>query len=986
KTLKSDIIQFVTFSLKQTPGSLQTLQSLVYLTELPEMSAGQISLLWSDLLSSIFTSFWNSTITTDPDYWSSWSNDFSPEDKKIVRSLMEPSVKGPAILSRAVFSKCFCEVLTSSSKAIPWDVTGFPVLISSRVSVGEWTERLQQLKEMSAILWSNMSVSSIASFRNTDSRLQGLILYHHFVALKDIVPQNIQEEFLQYCDHLPTKDLSAYHYIQDILRDWMNQDKLPTDVLKLWLTCLQQFYAEVDGTIQVSDSAHRGSLWVNLGLLQIHIWQPQTLFDPAVKREYKLKYAQDELQQLENEWMARNWSYSLLMGKELKDETLLKHTHPHVQTLLLRIQKLKNRIVELSKKQAYRPKSPTYGILHSDVQNYINSIAKISSVQDLASRLLKVLTGKTSKSRQTLQNLLSEEATWQQSHHLYRRRLSEEYSLYPDLISPLNAAILQMQHGMRLIASEVYGTMNSSLLSSSKIASLLMSLLVFPSVSESFPTYLSNADNLCSVNSIDILKSLKRLSQKYPSSEGPGVRDISCCLTKEQLLVNSLLYLRSHVLSKGEMDQKSLKLFRHICQALINDWDKQESTKRECEKQESSLYKYRSKTHNIDLAEEEDEREFRKRYPVYDKDFADIITKPTLETYMESMDPEDQEDAHVPVLSQSTMQAVIDIHKQLVLSTARSLWYHNNPPPHQIKHYLSAFLSSYQTSAALIEQLYPLIGSELNDHLLGSQMLAATLLQNTVSSNTATSLILPHEGPYVFYQHPNIQEVQKCQEVLRCFRNSVNSLLGHWTEHPALVQIVVVIERIQGFPLSSPLSKILNGLEILLTKSQDWEENASNELSLRKHLEEITQLIIQWRKLELNCWSLGLDNCMERHVQKAMSHWFSLYQLVEKYMQEEQDQESSDGLRIETLTKTLQAFIESSSVGEFHSRLDLLLVFHCHVLLTPQAPRKDSLCSVLWNLYHYYKQFSPSILAKITELRNPLEKELKVSKFTKMQK
>lgn len=38
----------------------------------------------------------------------------------------------------------------------------------------------------------------------------------------------------------------------------------------------------------------------------------------------------------------------------------------------------------------------------------------------------------------------------------------------------------------------------------------------------------------------------------------------------------------------------------------------------------------------------------------------------------------------------------------------------------------------------------------------------------------------------------------------------------------------------------------------------------------------------------------------------------------------------------------------------------------------------DVLCSILWNLYNYYKQFSECVEAKITELRQPIEKELKV--------
>lgn len=37
------------------------------------------------------------------------------------------------------------------------------------------------------------------------------------------------------------------------------------------------------------------------------------------------------------------------------------------------------------------------------------------------------------------------------------------------------------------------------------------------------------------------------------------------------------------------------------------------------------------------------------------------------------------------------------------------------------------------------------------------------------------------------------------------------------------------------------------------------------------------------------------------------------------------------------------------------------------------------LCNVLWNLYNYYKQFSESVQTRLTELRQPIEKELKVS-------
>ncbi|XP_029451275.1 midasin isoform X2 [Rhinatrema bivittatum] len=980
-SLSAELRQHMAFCLRWTYASSQQLQGLWYLLHFSELPPEELSPLWSELVSSVLGSFWSSTVTTDAEYWLSWKPAPAAEERKVQKFHMDPSVKGPGILSRAIFSKCFFEVLTSSSRTSQWDMTGLPVLLSSHVTLGEWIERTRQLEDISMLLWSNMTLSSKAEFRSTDSRLQGWLLCRQLMALKEVVPGSLQDEYVSRCGSLPSKSPAVGQYIRVILMEETVQGKLPDNVLSLLLTCLQQYSREGDETESLSEPAQRGCLWVNMGLLQIQVWLPQTMFDPAVKREHKLKYAKEELHELESEWKMRNLLSQLHTGRELDDEAVLKYSHPHIRLLQRRMQHSREQISSLLKKQAYRPQSPSYDRLYQEIHYYVTSIAKVSVVQDLLFRLLQALQGEGPESRQGIQNLLSEEAAWQLSHHHFRKRLAEEYALYPDVVTPLQAAILQMQHGMRLVASEVYMALGNSFVSPTKLAKLVTSLLSFPSVGFSFPTYLSHADTLCSVNSLDVLRGLRKLSLKYPVGDSAEGKEPWSCPTQEQLLVSALLYLRSHVLSKGELDQKSLKLFRHICQAIINEWDEQEHCAQEREQQESSLYRYRSKSHGCGMSEdEEEEREFRNRFPLYEKDFADVNTQPTLEEKMEiAADAlEDRERAEPKHISHSSMQTLILIHQQICLSSARSLWYQQNPPVHQTKHYLSAFLSCYQTSAVLLSHFYPLIGAELNDCLLGSQLLASTLLQNTVSGKVASDLVLQHDTQYDFYQHPNIQQVIQCQPVLNNFTNEVNRLLKEWPEHPALLQLLVVMDRIRGFPLSSPLAKFLNGLEILLAKSQDWEENASRTLSLRKHLNSVTQLIIQWRKLELNCWSLSLDNAVKRHTEKSTKHWFSIYQLIEKYLQGQAEAgESTETQTLPSLVATLQAFIEGSTLGEFHTRLRVLLVFHCHILLVPQVERKASLFSVLWNLYNYYKQFSECVQARITELRLPLEKELK---------
>ncbi|KAM9018411.1 midasin isoform 3-T4 [Ara ararauna] len=972
----SDLVQLITFSLKLTPAASHQLSGLWHLLHLNEISHEEMSVLSSQLVNAALASFWSSTFTTDPDYWLTWRPLSATEEKNFFKSHMNCSMKGPGILTRAVLSKCLFEILTSSSKTSQWDVSGLPVLSSSHVTLGEWMERAQQLHEVSTAVWTNLAVSSIADFGHTDAKLQGIVLSRQLSALVDLVPMDLQGGFLECCEKLYVKDPVAYEYLLEILKSIIDQELLPKEFVFLLLTCLQQFFGE--GLKELPETAWRGSLWVNIGLLQIQVWLPQTRFDPAVKREYKLKYAKEELHQLECEWKTNDFSSQLHTGKSIEDEAVSNYIHPHLRLLHERMQRLKEQINSLSRKKAFRPPAPPYDCLYQEAHQYINSIARVSSVQDLTARLLQFFHGERPKSLQAIQNLLNEEASWQQSHHQFRKHLAEDYAMFPDAIIPLQAAILQLQHGMRLVASEVYAMLRR-FVRPADLTNLLTSLLAFPSVGRASPSYLARAEILCSVNSVEVLHGLKKFSLKHSEGESEGVEQP--CPTLEQLLVSALLHLQCHVLFRGEMDQKSLQLFRHLCQAIVNEWDEQERRAQEREAMEQSLYRYRSKSHGKGLTEEEEEeKEFRRRFPLHEKDFEDITAQPSLEEKMETEDPlEDQLEVDRALLSRSSMQTVMMVHQKLCLNFARSLWYQPSLPSHQAKHYFSTFISCYQTGACLVSQFYPLIGAEMNDTLLGSQLLASTLLHNTFFEELTSDLVLQQDGPYDFYQHPNIQQVRQCQPVLDSFAKEVNRLLQEWPEHPVLVQLLVVMDRIRSFPLSSPLSKFLNGLEILLAKAQDWEENASRALSLRKHLDLVTQLIIQWRRLELNCWSVSLDNIMKQHVEKSTKHWFSIYQMIEKYIQEqtEANTEETEQMDLKTLVSTLQAFIEGSTLGEFHARLQALLVFHCHVLLMPQVAEKDILCSILWNLYNYYRQFSECVQARIAELRQPIEKELK---------
>lgn len=100
---------------------------------------------------------------------------------------------------------------------------------------------------------------------------------------------------MQNCEQLLLGDRKAFQHVGQTLGDMAGQEALPKELLCLLLTSLRHLFGEGDSKQDLPEPARRGSLWVNLGLLQIQTWLPQARFDPAVKREYKLKYAKEEV-------------------------------------------------------------------------------------------------------------------------------------------------------------------------------------------------------------------------------------------------------------------------------------------------------------------------------------------------------------------------------------------------------------------------------------------------------------------------------------------------------------------------------------------------------------------------------------------------------------------------------------------------------------------------------------------------------------------
>lgn len=70
------------------------------------------------------------------------------------------------------------------------------------------------------------------------------------------------------------------------------------------------------------------------------------------------------------------------------------------------------------------------------------------------------------------------------------------------------------------------------------------------------------------------------------------------------------------------------------------------------------------------------------------------------------------------------------------------------------------------------------------------------------------------------------------------------------------------------------------GLELLLARSQLWQETAARHVRLDDQLAPLAALAARWHQLELASWRLMLQRVVQREADGAHSAWFHLAALL----------------------------------------------------------------------------------------------------------
>ncbi|XP_035663677.1 midasin-like [Branchiostoma floridae] len=989
----------------------------------------------SSLVLQFHNRCWSSTVTSDLAQWLSWKprNPSAESEEEALQSLVEipGSLKGPAALLSSLHTPAVFHVLWEGGAQ-----TG-PIQLPS-VALGQCQEKLQQLQRLSQHLWSNACSLKDPGhqFWVSDRRYLCLCTAQLLQALTALIPTERHPEWVSIVTDvaMATEKASspvvdrAREILTDLVQDdltsqatWKEQTTsqnllIHQSTLNLLTTCLQSLEDMVHQDVRERGREEwryrreRGSTWVQLGLLQVQLLAPQGPVDPAEKQAVKLGYVREEIRALETELKVRNMSSQLLTGRPLDlTKVGLRNLHPRVGFLVTRLEHLKEQEKELGTRVATRPSPSQFDAILRDVRHYQSSVGSQDTVLALLTGLANGGEGKLMKGQHNkLRSLLSQEQAWQTSQHQFLRHMQRDYPMYADLLTPFLSGITQwydpgklpaltpflsgitqMVHGMRLAASAVYISLQRSSLDLTLSPTLKLQtpenlircLGKFPHVSPEFPTVLDLARALCSPEAASLAKNVAKLQ----TVEGTQLSDKAV----ESLLQPALLHVRNHSLQTGQLTGPTLQQLRHILQSYVLRWQEGREQDKEKEQEEASLYKWKSKTHGDSLTEEQqEEREIRQQFPGYEEAFGDITAEPTLGDDDDDDSSKASEEAPAPVhdgkLSHDAILQICEVHHSLYSSLTWMLWLDDKRELTAVNH-VEPFLIGYQTAAELSRPLLGQLDCRLDGDLVGGHMVVSGLLQGklkVLETGAEDSKTTPQQSrQYDIYHDPNIPEVLQCRTLLAGVTVRTEELLAQWPDHPTLKQIAQLVERLLSFPVTSPLMKFLTGLELLLKKAQEWENNASREVSMTTQLEAIMQMIIQWRRLELRCWSHCLDTCTQQAAETARTKWwFHLYQLVESQLFPEASSSANSDEAAHTtgeFVSSLKQFLECSSLGEFPARLQMVQDFHYHAASVADSQQQAVVANVLWNLHCYYHQFLPTVQDTIKDLRAPVEKELK---------
>lgn len=237
---------------------------------------------------------------------------------------------------------------------------------------------------------------------------------------------------------------------------------------------------------------------------------------------------------------------------------------------------------------------------------------------------------------------------------------------------------------------------------------------------------------------------------------------------------------------------------------------------------------------------------------------------------------------------------------------------------------------------------------------------------------------------YSFYADVNLAETRRLASLVHRIQTRFRELqlaeeIGH---HQILADVILACDKVLQAGHREPLALLISRVEQLHTHVYEWEFGgwAAKSYNAATLYEELTELLVSWRRLELSTWSRLFDAEMRACEDDANSWWFIAYQavVVAPVSLIEEDRPDELSAYAVTLLSELETYFANALLGQFSTRLTLLKQLLRHVqMMRMDLPELSIIATGVQNFIDFYSHYEGPVAEAIQQGRKPLEKTMK---------
>ncbi|CAA3030254.1 midasin [Olea europaea subsp. europaea] len=463
---------------------------------------------------------------------------------------------------------------------------------------------------------------------------------------------------------------------------------------------------------------------------------------------------------------------------------------------------------------------------------------------------------------------------WQVTASCFIERLSNVYSSYVDVVQPVQVAIYEMKFGLSLILSSLLSKKYLEYIGEHDMEMVLRTIYTFMR----FPrgcaarTVSINVDNKqakLSSSDIELPTSIGavnlNLLEKIIGFTKNSINNRTVLTSQLRISIyqNVLAQIKHSVADARFLDYATFKLLDEIFDKFAREWMHMKLKVKAREDNQAQQFKFKTRAFKIESIIEIDisnlasllpNESFSEWEEMLSEEHVEKLTLPSLMPCV-VMEMSDEEHESLEEDWDSTVEFnlndLVQVHNQLF----GSLDLVRNPGNMHVSDLdrLSSFLGSYTLGVQMIKDLKGLFSSRFD-----AKVTPEHLLRLCIEHDHKFKLSHKLTHTYNFYKDPNSSMMVKLVEPVMILKRRILVLLNEWDDHPALQKILDVIEMILALPLSTPLAKVLSGLQFLLNRVQILQETVA-KFPLWDELDPILMLASSWHKLEFESWPALLD-------------------------------------------------------------------------------------------------------------------------------